>query len=163
MNIAAFVRFSGLVAIMAAVLNVLSGMPDQIPKRALAWIRTAGDISALIAIIGIYLHQRKALNTLGLIAFAITLAAVLMLIFSFNYEMAVGIYAVGLFLVAIALLQAGIFPPWVPWMWIIAPVIGMVAFLIPNIATILFQLAAVAFGLGFIGAGYHMFFTTAPG
>ena len=157
MNIATFIRLSGLVAIIAGILNVLSGVPDQVPESALPWVRRVADIAALIALIGIYLYQRKATGTFGLIAFIVALTAVLMLIFSFNYELAIMIYGVGLILLAIAALRANTFPRWVPSMWIIAPQLGIGGFLMPNLLAILTLLATIAFALGFIGVGYHLF------
>ncbi len=157
MNTATFIQWSGAVAIIAGILAVLSGMPEQVPERALPWVRRVGDITALIALIGIYLHQRKATGTLGLIAFAIAAASELMLLFFISHQLVVSIYAVGIILLAIATLRANSFPRWVPWMWVVALLLGIPGILMPNLQAILFLLAAIGFGLGFIGAGYHLF------
>ena len=156
-----FIRLSGLVAILAAILNVLSGMPDQVPESALTWVRRAADIAALIALIGIYLYQREVMGALGSIALGLALIAILMLIFHVKYEQSIIIYAAGLFLLAIATLRADTFPRWVPSMWIIAPLLGIPGLFIPNLQTILTLLATGSFALGFIGFGYHLF-TSGP-
>jgi len=93
---------------------------------------------------------------LGLIAFAIAAASELMLLFFINHQLVVSIYAVGMILLAVATLRANSFPRWVLWMWVIALLLGIPGILMPNLQAILFLLAAIGFGLGFIGAGYHL-------
>ena len=89
------------------------------PENALPWVRSLADIAALVALVGIYLHQREATGTFGLIAFVIALAGVLVLVFRLNYGLGISIYAPGLILLAIAALRANSFPGWVSWMWIL--------------------------------------------
>ena len=153
-----FIRWSGIVAIIAGILNAyLSFQRQDVEATALPWYYTAADIAVLIALIGIYLSQREATGVLGLIAFVVTLAAVLMLIFRFNYGLAISIYSLGLILLAIAALRANSFPSWVSLMWIAAPLIGVLGLFIPNQQAVLNSLAGIAFALGFIGAGYYLF------
>lgn len=156
MNTETFIRISGLLAILAGILNVLSAMSGPIPESALALIRRVGDISALIALIGIYLHQRKSIHAFGLLAFVVAIGGVLMLIFSFNYEQAIMVYALGVILVAISLLRTGSLPRWVPFLWLLSPLIALPGFLMPNLGATLSLLAAIAFGLGYVGAGYYL-------
>jgi hypothetical protein len=110
MNTQTFIRICGLVAILAGILNVLSAMSGPIPESALNLIRRVGDISALIALIGIYLHQRNSIHAFGLLAFVVAMGGVLMLIFSFNYEQAIMVYALGVILIAISLFRTGSIP-----------------------------------------------------
>ncbi len=155
---ATFIRWSGAVAIIAGILAVyVSFQRRDADATTFPWYYRAGDIGALIALVGIYLYQREATGAFGLIAFIVASAAVLMLIFRFKYELAISIYALGLILLAISALRANSFPNWVPWMWIVAPLIGIPGFFMPNQQAILNRLAAIAFALGFIGAGYHLF------
>lgn len=156
MTISTFLRICGLIAIVAGILNALAGFPDLIPGNTLAIIRRAADISVLIGIVGTYMYQRHKLGILGYVGFFIVMTGILMLIFSLNYEMAIGIYAVGLFVVGIATVRANVFPRWAPWLWIVAPLISIPTFLFPNIAQLLFQVSAIAFALGFVGVGYYM-------
>jgi hypothetical protein len=151
-----YFRIGGVIAILAGILNVLSGLPDVFPERTLTLIRRVADISTLIAVVGIYLYQRDDLGILGQIGFPVVLVGVLMLIFSVRYETALGIYSLGLVVFGIATLRAGALPGWAAWMWIAAPFISIPAFLFEGLAQLFFQLAAIAFALGFIGIGYFM-------
>jgi hypothetical protein len=157
MNTKIFIQASGLIAILAGILNILSALPGQIPDSTLFWIRRIADISALIALIGLFLYLRREINVFGLIAFVVAVTGVLMLIFSFKYEQAISVYALGVILVAIAILRTGSFPIWVPSLWILSALIALPGFLVPNLATILSLLAAIAFGFGFVGVGYYLF------
>jgi hypothetical protein len=64
-----FLRVSGFVAILAGILNVLSGLPDLFPESTLTLIRRFADIGSLIALVGIYLYQRKQLDVFGQVGF----------------------------------------------------------------------------------------------
>lgn len=99
-----------MVAILAGILNILSAMSGRIPESALTLIRWVGDISASIALVGIYLHQRKSTHAFGLLAFVVAIGGVFRLIFSFNYEQAIMVYALGVILIAISLLRTGSIP-----------------------------------------------------
>jgi membrane-bound metal-dependent hydrolase YbcI (DUF457 family) len=156
MNAGAFIRISGLVAIFAGILNILSTMPEQIPESALPWVHRVGDISALIALTDIYLNHRKFTHTFGLIAFIVAVAGVLMLIFSLRYEQAIMVYALGVILMAISHLRTRGIPIWVPLLWLVSVLIALPGFLIPSLGTITSLLAAMAFGLGFVEAGYYL-------
>lgn len=151
-----YFRISGGIAILAGILNVLSGLPGVFPERTLTLIRRVADISALIAIVGIYLYQRDELWILGQIGFPVVLVGILMLIFSLRYETALGIYSLGLVVFGIATLRAGMLPGWAAWMWIAAPFISIPAFLFEGLAQFFFQLAAIFFALGFVGLGYFL-------
>lgn len=150
------IRLSGLVAILAGILNILSALPDSMPQNALFWVRRIGDISALIALIGIYLYVRESLNIFLLAAFVVAIAGVVLLIFSFSYDQAIMVYAAGVILLAIALLRTDAFPWWVPALWILSPLMIIPGFLLPNQEFIFSLLAAIVFGLGFMGAGYQL-------
>jgi hypothetical protein len=58
--------------------------------------------------------------------------------------------------IAISLLRTGSIPRWVPLLWLLSPLIALPGFLMPNLEAILSLLAAIAFGLGFAGAGYYL-------
>jgi hypothetical protein len=156
------IRLSSRGAILATILNVLSGMPVLFSESALFWVHRIADISTLIAMIGIALHLRKSLDAFGLIALGVALAGVGLLIFSIRYDLAITIYALGVILLAIALLRTGNFPRWAPVLWLPSILIAMPGFLIPGQETFFSLLVAIVFGLGFIGVGFHLF-TFQPG
>ena len=162
MKLTILIRLSGLAAILAGILNVFSGMPAMFPESALFWVRRIGDISALIALIGIALHLRKSLDAFGLVSLGITAAGVGLLIFSIRYDLAITVYALGVILLAIALLRNGSFPRWASVLWLLSALIAMPGFLIPGQEAFFSLLAAIVFGLGFVGVGYHLL-TFEPG
>jgi hypothetical protein len=157
MNSRNLIRVSGGVAILAGILNILSAMPGLFSQEALFWVRRIGDISALIALVGIYFHQRRATDTFGVIAFLVAVVGVLMLIFSFPYEQAIMVYGLGVILVAVHLLRSGSIPNWVPGLWLLSVLVALPGFLAPNLEMLLSLLAAISFGLGFVGMGYMLF------
>jgi hypothetical protein len=55
---------------------------------------------------------------------------------------------------AVAILRTQAFPSWVAWLWILAVVVALPAFFLPELETLFFAAGGVAFGLGFLGAGY---------
>jgi hypothetical protein len=156
MEMKILIKFCGLLAILAGILNVLSAAPGQIPENMLTWVRRVGDISSLVALIGIYLYQRKSSNVFGVVAFLIAIAGVMMLIFSFRYEQAIMVYALGVILVGIYLLITGSFPRWVPLLWLLSVLIAIPGFLLSDLEMLFSTMAAIAFGLGFLAAGFSM-------
>jgi hypothetical protein len=150
------IQFCGLVAILAGILNILSTFPALFSKIMLTWVRRVGDISSLVALIGIYLYQRKSSNVFGVVAFLIAIAGVMMLLFSFRYEQAIMVYALGVILVGIYLLITGSFPRWVPLLWLLSVLIAIPGFFLPDLETLFSTMAAIAFGLGFLTAGFSM-------
>lgn len=148
------IRSSGAFAIAAGILNVLSALPRQIPETAVPVVRRSGDVAALGALIGIYLFAHEDMGILGLVSFLIAIVGVLMLIASFRYQMAVSIYALGVLLLAIALIQTGLLPRWIPVLWIVAPVIALPGIVMSDLGDLFSVLAAIAYGAGFVGVGY---------
>ncbi|HSG43503.1 MAG TPA: hypothetical protein VLA72_10160, partial [Anaerolineales bacterium] len=114
-------------------------------------------VATLIALIGIYLFQRESAGIFGLIAFLVAFVAAMLLTFEFNFfGMSTMVYALGLILIAIAALRAGSFPKWVPWLWLVAPIIFFPGAFLPDLQDTLFLLGAILFGAGFIGAGFSL-------
>ncbi len=147
------IRSSGMFAVAAGVLNVLSALPRRIPEPALPWVRRSADVSALVGLTGIYLFLRESIGTFGLIAFVVSVVGVLMLVGSFRYDVAVTIYALGVLLLAIAGLGTESLPLWIPVSWILAPVLALPGLAIPELGDAFSLMAAIAYGAGFVGAG----------
>lgn len=150
MNTSQFVRWSGVAAIVTGIGNVIIslGVGASAP-----WIYIVTNVATLIALIGIYLFQKDSAGVMGLIAFLVASAATLLLTFAFNLSLSAMAYAIGLVLIAIATLRAGVFPKWVPWIWLAATIVGIPGVFLPDLEQTFFLLGSILFGAGFIGAG----------
>lgn len=153
MKTSQFVRWSGLAAIVAGTASIVAafGVGATAP-----WIYWVSNIASLIALIGIFLHQRESAGTFGLIAFLVAFIGMLFLTFAYQIDIGGMVYAIGLLLLAIAVLRAGSFPKWVPWLWIAAIIVGIPGMFLPDLEQLLFLLGAFFFGGGFIGAGFTL-------
>ena len=141
------VKWCGAAAILAGVLGIAN-----IVFGGVTGIYYAGLMATLIAVVGIYLHQRKPAGTLGLIGFALAAIGLVLSIVGIPgvSELA---YGLGMIVVAIAALRAGSFPAWIPWLWIGAVIIGISGGFLAGLQNVLFPLSSILFGLGLIGAG----------
>ncbi len=150
MKTSQFIKWSGVVAIVAGIASIVAafGVGATTP-----WIYWVSNIATLIALIGIFLHQRDSAGTFGLIAFLVAFVGALFITFAYESDTSGIVYALGLVLLAIAVLRAGSFPKWVPWLWIGAIIVGIPGMFLPDMEQLLFLLAAFLFGGGFIGAG----------
>ena len=159
MTISNFIHWCGPIAIIAGILNFLSSQADKVPENLLPWVRKGADLSALIALVGIYLYHRETAGIFGLVAFIVALVGVGMLLFGIDYEKSIMVYGFGVILVAVSILLDKSFPSWVPWLWISSAVFGLPGMFIPKLAAILGVLGSLGFGLGFIGVGYILWTT----
>ncbi len=151
MNTSTFIRWSGLAAILSGILSLLLG-GDSIPD----WLYLASTILTIVALIGIYLYLRAGAGVWGLLGFIVALLGNVLLFFIDDFTIGGGVYALRLILLAVGALQANRFAAWVPWMWIIAPVIGVPGLFLSSLADVLLLLGSIAFAAGFIGAGWHL-------
>ena len=153
MNMSQFIRWSGVAAIVTGVFGIIAALGAG---ASAPWVYIVSNIATLIALIGIYLFQKKSAGLFGLIAFLVAFVGALLLAFDYNLETSTMIYALGLILIAIAALRASSFPKWVPWMWLAATIIGIPGTFLPDLQQTLFLLGAILFGAGFIGAGLNL-------
>jgi hypothetical protein len=153
MNTSQFVRWSGVAAIVTGIFGIVAalGVGASAP-----WVYVVSNIATLIALIGIYLFQKDTAGVFGLVAFLVAFAGALLLTFAYNLELSTMIYALGLILIAIAALRAGAFPKWVPWLWLVATLVGIPGTFLIDLQQTLFLLGAIFFGAGFIGAGLSL-------
>jgi hypothetical protein len=153
MNTSQFVKWSGVAAIITGIFGIIAALGTG---ASAPWIYWVSNIATLIALVGIYLFQKDSAGVFGLIAFLVAFAGALLLTFDYNLETSTMVYAFGLILIAIAALIAGAFPKWVPWMWLVATIVGIPGTFLPDLQNTLFLLGAILFGAGFIGAGLSL-------
>ncbi len=147
------IRWSGLVAILAGLSSIAAPLLDQ------AWLWAVNGLALLFALIGVYAYQVAESGVWGLLGF---LSASIGNVLFFGTQddnagvVAGSIYALGLILLGIGFWRAGKFPRWVPVLWFFAVLIGFPGFFIESLMETLFLVGQIAFGLGFIGAGYML-------
>jgi hypothetical protein len=155
MSTTKFVRISGVAAIAAGVFTVAGTVLEFNPNPALVWIYMISTITTIVALTGLYLYQKVVAGTLGLVGFAVALLGNLLLFFP-NPAIGGSVFVLGLVLIGVAMLRANSFSKWIPWLWIVAPVIAVFGFVLPAYQVPLFLFGAAASGLGFIGIGTKM-------
>jgi membrane-anchored protein YejM (alkaline phosphatase superfamily) len=150
------IRWSGLGAMVAGMLNVLDGIFEPLP-----WLTILSAAVTVFALIGIYAVQVEESGWLGFAGYLLwTVSFVFMAgttsmigsVPSFLVGIILG--ATGLVLLAVGTLSARVFPRWVPGLWIAAIVIGLPSLLFPSLERPLEILGAAAIGVGMVGAGY---------
>ena len=150
------IRWSGLAAMAAGVLNVLGSIFEPLP-----WLDILMAVVTVFALIGIYAVQAEASGRLGFAGYLLGTAGYVVMAGSQitigsvpSYFVGASLGAVGLVLLAVGSLSARVFPRWVPGLWVAAVVIGLPSLLEPSLATLLGILGAAAVGVGLAGAGY---------
>ena len=150
------IRWSGLAAMAAGMLNVLGSIFEPLP-----WLDILLAVVTVFALIGIYAVQAEASGRLGFAGYVVATAGYVVMAGSQimigsvpSYLVAASLGGVGLVLLALGSLSARVFPRWVPGTWMAAVVIGLPSLLEPSLAQLLGILGAAAVGLGLAGAGY---------
>lgn len=151
------IRWSGLVAMAAGVLNVLDSIFEPLP-----WLTMFTSVATVFALIGIYAVQAEASGRLGLAGYLLATAGYVVIVGQSttivgsvpSYLVGVSLSAAGLALLAVGSLSARVFPRWVPGMWLAAIVIGLPSLFFPSLERILEIAGGTAIGLGLAGAGY---------
>jgi len=157
------IRWAGAAAIVGGIINVVLSLPPMEAVAGLPFGYVVGSAAIMYGLIGIYAVQAEGSGVVGLAGFLLALLGNAYFIgpqgpvAGVEGTMVYGsIYALGLVLLAIGSLRARRFPRWAPWMWIVAVVIGLPGAFVPELGTLPFLLGALAYGVGFAGAGYTL-------
>lgn len=147
------VRWSGAAAVLGGGIGILGGfLPQPFPG-----MYGLTGLLTLIGMVGVLLVLRSAgegrwgwfglgVAFVGNVFFAIE-----------RFEALAGVlYGAGLILLAVGAWRSGALPRWGSVAWVLAPLLGLPAYLVPEAAETLTLLATVAFGMGFVSAGYGM-------
>jgi hypothetical protein len=157
-------RLAGCAAMIAGLLRVgASFLPAGMTSAAaLEWFYLVIDVAIAFALVGIYTYQHSRMGVVGFIGFVLALAGTESIggpdgnIGDVDiYRAGAAVIGIGMVLLATGSLQAAQLPRYVAVLWIASTVVGLGSFVSPG-STLPFLLAGVAFGLGFIGAGIHM-------
>jgi hypothetical protein len=160
MSSAHLIRLGGLAAIVAGILRgVNSFLPSSIPVVQLEFLYLLTDIFLLFGMMGLYAFQHQESKLWGFSGFLLAIIGIAVIrtrgIEGINmYAIGALIFAAGLSLLAIGFWIAHQLPRWVPVLWILSIIIGLIGYFIPGF-NLLFAISGVLFGVGFAGAGFQ--------
>ena len=170
-NRARFLQICGLAAILTGVLTIFgSGIEttgaflETVPTATMDAAYVLSNILALLAFTGVFITQRKEAGLANLVGYLIILFANILMVVGgpiLNAEQSImiggSLYALGGIIIAIATLKAGLFPRWIPVLWIVTPVIGLPGFILGGMASpLLLFLGSILFSIALVGAGVVM-------
>jgi hypothetical protein len=153
-------RLAGAAAILAGVLRAI----DTFAFRFLAsgdseQLFLVTDIVLLFALIGLYAHHSRAIGWAGLVGFATAIVGIALTRSAAGiidaYVIGAAIVAVGVAVLGVTILVFRSSSRIGPVLWIAALIVGILSWWIES--DWLFEVAGVAFGLGFIAAGVQLF------
>jgi len=163
MSSAALIRLGGLAAILAGVLRAAAAfLPAMEPSVALEWLYLLIDVLLLFGLLGVYAYQHAESGIWGFAGFLLAAIGLESIGGPDGKIGDVDIYTAGATLIGIGLVVLAVgswrgqkLPRYVPTLWVLSTVVGMSGFLVAG-STVPFQIAGVAFGLGFVGAGIRL-------
>jgi hypothetical protein len=148
-----FNRWAGLAGALGGLLIVI-GVFINLSFAGSAFLIS---LLSLLGILGIFLVVRSAGHVqFGIVGGLAVLIGTILLLFSQNLILAGSFFGVGLLILVYGMHQAGGFPNWVIGLWVLAPILGVLGLMAIGPVGLLQQIGAILLGLGFIGAGYHM-------
>lgn len=161
------IRWSGPINVLAGLWTIAISLLE-VGQGGQAWIFAVGTILMIFAIFGVYTVQVAQSGLWGLAGFVVaTISEVLMMVEGSPQDplgmLAGALYALGLIALAIGTWRGRVFSRRVPGLWFAAIVIGLPAYALGSPGRILLLGGSLAFGLGFIVAGYELWTQRATG
>ena len=154
------IRWCGLAAIVSGVLAAISSFVKYEPDSPLIWLTLAQALATIFALVGIYAVQHVESGVWGFTGLFLAIAGNVLDTYGSTiagvkvYVIGLSLYGLGLILLAVGTVIGRKLPRWIPALWILAPLFGIPGAWFPAYAPILYIIAGVTFGLGFVGAGY---------
>lgn len=146
-----FVRVSGVAGVLGGLI-IAAGVFLNEPFTGLYPL---GGLLTIVALIDMLLIlRREGAGRWGLPGILVALTGNLFFAIEQFDALAGVLYSVGFVLLALAAWKTGVFPRWLPALWMLAPLIGVSGQVLTGAATFLTTVATVVFGLAFVGAGY---------
>jgi hypothetical protein len=157
-------RLAAAAAIAGGLARIFSALPLLDDPTAREWLYTAIDALLLFALMGIYLARAEKLGLLGLLSFAIGVAALSFIggpdadPFGFStYEQGAATLLIAMLGLSLAWLRAGERPFWAPLCWLGSAVaVGALSALPAPLPNYAFMAAGILFGAGFAVAGLDL-------
>lgn len=152
-------RMGGLVTMAAGLWSVVNAAVPLETTSGLIFF--AGSVLTIFALFVIYAAQAQASGPLGMAGFIV--ASIGNFVFLGEglwgdevFVIGGSLYALGLILLGIASLKAGVFSRWVAWLWIASVVVGIPGFAVQFLMDLFFAAGGVALGTAFLWAGYEL-------
>lgn len=152
-------RMGGLVTMVAGLWSMANAALPLETTSGLIFF--AGSVLTIFALFVIYAVQSQASGVLGIVGFVV--ASIGNFVFLGEglwgddvFVIGGGLYALGLILLGIASLKAGVFSRWVAWLWIASVVLGTPGFVVQSLMDLFFAAGGVALGAAFVLAGYEL-------
>lgn len=154
-----FIRWSGVAAVLGGlIVGVGAFLNEPFTGQYLL-----GGLLTIVALIGILLVlRREGAGRWGALGIVVALTGNLFFAIEQFYALAGVLYGAGLVLLAVGAWKTGVFPRWLPALWVLAPLIGLPGAALTGAAALLNAAATVVFGLGFVGAGYALWTAATP-
>lgn len=152
-------RIGGLVTMVAGLWSVVNAALPLETTSGLIFF--AGSVLTIFALFVIYAAQVQASGLLGMVGFVV--ASIGNFVFLGEglwgddvFVIGGSMYGLGLILLGIASLKAGVFSRWVAWLWIASVAVGIPGFAVQSLMEIFFAAGGVALGAAFVWAGYEL-------
>ncbi len=164
------VRLAGAAAMVGGVARILSALPWTRDPLVLEASYDAIDVLLLFGVIGIYLVRTRTLGVPGFLLFVLAVAALSFIggpdsdVFGFStYRQGAAVLAIALALLGVVALLRRAMPIWAPVCWIASLVAGSaMLFLSPDLGPLVYAVAGILFGAGFVAAGLDLVRLGAP-
>lgn len=152
-------RLAGLVTVIAGLWTAGSAFLSF--ETTPGWVFFVGTVLSVFALFAVYAAQAESSAIWGLVGFvAATVGNILFLGEDIWGELVFaiggGLYALGLILLGVGTLKAGVFSRWAAWLWIASVVLGIPGFAVQSLMALFFAAGGVALGAGFVLAGYEL-------
>lgn len=151
-------RLSGWAAVAGGVLRIADTFTTSaLPPNTLMLLYFATDVLLLTGIAGVWVKQRRELGLTGNISLAVFVIGILMIRASafgmLGYQPGAAVALIGMALYSVDALIKRSTPVWAPLLWLLSLAAG-IASVVGYQPVAMFAAAGVAFGLGFVAAGW---------
>jgi hypothetical protein len=163
MNKNTLLRLAAIAAILGGALRIGDAFITVSGTELQQFAYFATDVMLIFGLCGIYFSRSNRLGFAGLFGFFLAITGILMVrssalsIFGVSaYLVGAAVTLLGVDLISIIMLIRGAFPKFVPSLWIISLIFGVVGMFGAAIHWAV-PLAGITFGVGFIAAGIYLF------
>lgn len=169
MKSATLLRLSGISALLAGILRTTASfLPffNVESSTSVELLYFLIDILILFGVIGIYLIQHEKAGYNGFFGFLLAMTGTALIVGPERadvYRMGAGTIAMGMLLLAFGSLRANVLTNRAPLLWMVSTMSGIVgSWLSGRAVEYGFFIAGIAFGPGFVIAGYEIIKMAAP-
>jgi hypothetical protein len=152
------IQTGGIAAILVSLLNLVTLVLGDARTPAIMWVTI--NLLILAVLTGIFLFLREdGRSTLLTVGFVSSVVGDLFLLFDYSdhyFALEATVLAIGLAILAGLTLKGKKFPRWVPYLLILACLIGVTGLVVASVSTVFRIIANILFSISFLGFGYYM-------